>query len=136
MVKLNKKLWSFNTGCAIVGALIWLTSYVQNFPIPQFLSLNSPTSIAIYSTFILIVAVLFITAVILFLVKILLNIHCNDHTFWLVLPILCFLIFTAIMANILVFTMLSAAIPALLLILIKARKKKKRRIFDMEKALS
>lgn len=136
MVNLNKKLWSFNTGCAIVGAIIWLTSYVKTFSIPHFLSLNSPTSITIYTTLVLVIAVLFSTAVILFLVKTLLNIHCNDHTFWLVLPILCFLIFTAVMANILVFTMLSAAIPALVLILIKARKKKKRRIFDMEKALS
>lgn len=136
MVKLNKKLWSFNMGCSIVGALIWLTSYVKNIPIPQFLSLNSDTSVTIYTTFIIIIAALLVTAIILFLVKTLLNIQCNDHTFWLVLPILCFLVFTVVMANILIFTMLSAAIPSLLLILIKARKKKKRKIFDMEKALS
>lgn len=136
MVKLNKKLWSFNTGCTIVVALIWLTTYVKSLPIPELLSLNSPFSITIYTALALIISVLLVTAIILFLVKLLLNIACNDHTFWLILPILCFLVFTAVMANILVFTMLTAAIPALLLILIKARKKKKRRIFDIEKALN
>ncbi len=65
-----------------------------------------------------------------------LKVHSSEHTFWLVLPILSFLIMTAIVANVLVMTMMSAAIPALFVILVAARKPKERRIFDMKKALS
>lgn len=135
-MKLNKKLWSFIVGCFFAGSYVWLVSYTKTFPVPSFITIDSHTSFMLYRYFIIAILALILTACALLIMHNIMNIHANEHTFWLLLPILSFLIITAIFANILVYTMLSAAVPSLLLILARARKRKKRRIFDMEKALS
>ena len=136
MLRLNKKLWSFNVGCFASGSFIWLAELSHNIPIPNFILANKFISIGLYNSVVVCLVAALLT---LFLIGFMhkgLNVHSSEHTFWLVLPILTFLIMTAIVANVLVMTMMSAAIPALIVILWAARKKKERRIFDMEKAIS
>ena len=136
MPRLNKKLWSFNVGCFASGSFIWLAELSKELPVPHFVLSNSMISIGLYTSVVMFFsAALFTTCLIAFMHKGL-KVHSSEHTFWLVLPILSFLIMTSIVANVLVMTMMSAAIPALFVILVAARKPKERRIFDMKKALS
>lgn len=136
MPRLNKKLWSFNVGCFASGSFIWLAELSTELPVPHFVLSNSLISISLYTSVVMfITAALFTLCLITFMHKGL-KVHSSEHTFWLVLPILSFLIMTSIVANVLVITMMSAAIPALFVILVAARKPKERRIFDMKKALS
>lgn len=136
MPRLNKKLWSFNVGCFASGSFIWLAELSKNMPIPDFVLSNQLISIDFYNAIIICFAAILLTALLIGFMHKVLNVHSSEHTFWLVLPILTFLVMTAMVANMLVMTMMSAAIPALIIILCAARKKKERRIFDMEKALS
>ena len=136
MLRLNKKLWSFNVGCFASGSFIWLAELSHQLPIPDFVLSNHMINIEFYK-----VALMFFMAILVMITLLIimhkgLNVHSSEHTFWLVLPILSFLIMTVIVDNTLIMTMMVAAIPALFVILMAARKKKERRIFDMEKALS
>mgnify|MGYP000306621844 CR=1 FL=1 len=136
MPRLNKKLWSFNIGCIISGSFIWFAELMNTWPIPDFILSNQFISIDFYLILSLMGLSVLITAVLLAIMHHFLNIHSSEHTFFLVLPVLTFLILTSIVANVLIMTMLNAAIPALIIMLMAARKKKERRIFDMEKALN
>ncbi|MGJ8694279.1 MAG: hypothetical protein ACSHW0_17555 [Thalassotalea sp.] len=136
MPRLNKKLWSFNVGCIISGSFIWFADLSKSLPIPKFVLSNQVISIDLYFNFTVVCLAVLLTSLLMWVMKSMLNVHSSEHTFWLVLPILTFLILTAVVANVLIMTMLNAAIPALIVILFSARKKKERRIFDMEKALN
>lgn len=136
MPRLNKKLWSFNVGCFASGSFIWLAELSKELPVPHFVLSNSMISIGLYTSVVMFFSAALFTACLIAFMHKGLKVHSSEQTFWLVLPILSFLIMTAIVANVLVMTMMSAAIPALFVILVAARKPKERRIFDMKKALS
>lgn len=136
LLRLNKKLWSFNIGCIISGAFIALIDISQSLSIPNVVLSNVWFNLEVYYALVIFFSSVFVTGTLIFIMHFILNVHSNEHTFWLVFPILTFLIITAVFAKVLIFSMLNAAIPALILILAVARKKKERRIFDMKKALS
>lgn len=129
MLRLNKKLWSFNVGCIVSGAFIWLVGLSKELPIPQFILANKEISIELYTALMIAFSALFLSLILLFIMHHFLKVHSSEHTFWLVLPILAFLILTALVANSLVITMMYAAIPTLFVILLKARNKQERKIF-------
>lgn len=135
MVRLNKKLWSFNVGCIVSGAFIWLLDFSKSITPPDFIRENQYISHYSYSLFCIALLAVGVTTLLLMIMHNCLHVHSSEQTFWLVLPILSLLILTTIVANNLVMAMLAVAIPALLVILLAARRRKQRRIFDMEKAL-
>ena len=136
MLRLNKKLWSFNIGCLIAGSFIWLVGFSKTLPMLDVVLNTSTISIELYNLFVIAVSAFIISVIIITFMHKVLCIHSNEYTFWLVLPILSFLVLTSVVANMLMITMMSAAIPSLFVILFAARKRKERKIFDMKKALS
>lgn len=133
MLRLNKKLWSFIVGCLISRSFFEVVNNRYSIPIPNFAVSLSWFDFTLYYVLVLVLFSLIITGLLIMIMHYVMRIHSADYTFWLILPILFFLIFITVFANFLILAMLNVAIPSLILILIVARKKKKRRIFYEKK---
>lgn len=124
MIHINKKLWSFNFGCLIAGTFVWLVSFGISAPIfevfypyPHFILNYYAGVITALTTFLL-------TGVIVFIMRSFFKVCASDHTFWLALPSLGFIILAMIVKQSILITMLYAAFPALIVILTTAAMRK------------
>lgn len=133
LIKLNKKLWSFNIGCLITASFIGLVGASDVMPIPELLLSYTWFDITLFHILFIALISLAITTSLVMVMHYAMRIHSTEHTFWLVIPILTFLVFISVFANTLILSMLNAAIPSLILIFSFARKKKPRRIFYEKK---
>jgi hypothetical protein len=114
MVNINKKLWSFNFGCLIAGTFFWLISFGVSAPIfevfydyPNFILHYYSSAVTAFSAFLL-------TSVIIFIMGYFFNVCASEHTFWLILPSLGFIILAMLFSQSILITMLYAAFPALI----------------------
>jgi len=120
VIYINKKLWSFNFGCLIAGTFVWLVSFGISAPIfevfyayPHFLLNYYAGAVTAFTAF-------FITGMIIFIMRSLFKVCASEHTFWLALPSLGFIILAMLVQQSILITMLYAAFPALIVILITA----------------
>lgn len=120
MFEVNKKLWSFNFGCLIAGSLVWLVHLGNLAPVPSILHPHTDFILDYYPGS--------ITAISAFLVSLLLLIFmhkgfklcASDHTFWLLLPTLCFIALTLLIAQFMISSIMFAAIPSLFVLTFSA----------------
>ncbi|TWX59426.1 hypothetical protein [Colwellia hornerae] len=120
MVSINKKLWSFNFGCLIAGTFFWLVSFGVSAPIsevfhsyPHFILNYHAGVVTAFTAFLL-------TGAIIFIMRSFFNVCASEHTFWLMLPSLGFIILAILFSQSILITMLYAAFPALIVMLSSA----------------
>ena len=105
MFDVNKKLWSFNFGCLLAGSLVWLVQIGHLAPVP-----GSVTAIT---------ASLVSLSLLVFMHKGF-RLCASEHTFWLLLPMLCFICLTLLIAPYMLFTLMFAAMPILFILMLSA----------------
>jgi hypothetical protein len=117
VVNINKKLWSFNFGCLIAGTFVWLVSFGISAPIfevfysyPHFVLNYYAGAVTAFTAFLL-------TGVIVFIMRSFFKVCASEHTFWLVLPSLGFILLAMLVRQSVLITMLYAASPALIVIM-------------------
>ena len=92
MVNINKKLWSFNFGCLIAGTFVWLVSFGVSAPIFEVFHSYPNFILDYYSGTVTAFAAFFLTGVIIFIMRSLFKVCASEHTFWLALPSLGFIV--------------------------------------------
>ena len=120
MLKVNKKLWSFNFGCLIAFSFVWLVSFGNTAPVPEVLHPHPFFILDYYSGLVTAVSAIMITALIVIVMGKGFNLCASEHPFWLILPSLCFIALTTLSAFELLNSMLFAVIPALFVMVITA----------------
>jgi len=120
VVNINKKLWSFNFGCLIAGTFVWLVSFVVSAPIFEVFHSYPDFILDYYSGTVTAFAAFLLTGVIIFIMRSFFKVCASEHTFWLALPSLGFIVLAMLVRQSVLITMLYAAFPALIVILLAA----------------
>jgi len=120
LLSINKKLWSFNFGCLIAGSFGWLVSVGATAPVPEVLHPHPMFIIDYYSGLVTGCSAFMLTALAIIVMGKGFKICTSEHTFWLMLPSLSFLALTTISAFEFLPSMLYAAIPSLVLVIVAA----------------
>jgi hypothetical protein len=118
---LNKKLWSCLVGCFIASSFIWNVDFAFKMSLPNFLAEYAFITLTTFHASLIIISSCVFTLSTIFLMQKMLHISCDEYTFWLIWPILLFVILTSIVANNLIYSIVLAAVPALTIILLSAR---------------
>lgn len=116
MEKRNKKFWSLLFGCLLANCYLWLVQVGRQIDIPS--SFHGHTDFVV-NYYPLAVTALFsgaLTWLVIILMDKLFSLRVSDHILWLVLPTLSFIIFTSFTALSMLPAILSAALPALLVL--------------------
>lgn len=112
----NKKLWSFIVGCILCSTYLWLVEIGLNAQVPTSLYGDAKFIVSLYPMLVTSsLAILLSIALVLFMPK-LAKIRASDHLFWLIIPSLSFLCFSAATNHVLFLPMLSAALPTIAII--------------------
>ena len=132
MLNVNKKLWSFIIGLLMTVAFVWLVSIANSMPVPSFLASTPATLTAYYSELVTILLSIAFTFMTIVLMRQLFDLCPSDHPFWLFLPVCVFVLGLFVANHVLLFTLLCAAIPAILLLSVRywTQRFKQRRIFS------
>jgi hypothetical protein len=120
LLKVNKKLWSFNFGCLIAFSFVWLVSFGNTAPVPEVLHPHPFFILDYYSGLVTAVSAIMITALLVIIMGKGFNLCASEHPFWLILPSLCFIALTTLSAFELLASMLFAVIPALMVMVTTA----------------
>lgn len=120
MLKVNKKLWSFNFGSLIAFSFVWLVSFGNTAPVPEVLHPHPFFILDYYSGLVTAASAVMMTALIVIIMGKGFNLCASEHPFWLILPSICFIVITTLSAFELLSSMLFAVIPALLVMTITA----------------
>ncbi|MEW6990071.1 hypothetical protein AADZ91_05210 [Colwelliaceae bacterium 6441] len=118
MLKVNKKLWSFNIGSLIAFSFVWLVAFGNTVPVPEFLHPHPFFILDYYSGLVTAISAVMLTLLAVIIMGKGLNLCTSEHPFWLILPTLCTLVLTSVSAFEMVSHMLYAALPALFVMLI------------------
>ena len=133
MFQVNKKLWSFNFGCIIASSYLWLVNWAQVAPVPEILHYNHEFIAVYYAGMVSAIGASLLTVITIIVMAKGFDICSSDYTFWFLLPSLCLLMLTAIASFSVLPSMLSAALPALAVMITTAftcrLNKRKRMIF-------
>jgi hypothetical protein len=113
----NKKLWSLNFGCLIAGTFVWLASVGTSAPVLELFYTHPNFIIDYYSGLVTAILAIVSTLLIIVLMFRVFRICVSDHTFWLILPSLLFLILSLSAGQ---FMLLYAELPALFIIFMVA----------------
>ena len=112
-VKINKKLWSLIFGCLIAGSFVWLISFGNSAPAPDFLHSYPHFILDFYPAIITAVMASIITLTVMVLMAKSFSVCASDHPFWLIIPSVTFVGITFFASKLMLASMLSAALPAL-----------------------
>ena len=99
MFEVNKKLWSFNFGCLIAGSLIWLVHIGNLAPVPSILHPHTDFILDYYPGSVTAITASILSLVLLVFMHKGFKLCASEHTFWLLLPTLCFIILTLLIAS-------------------------------------
>ena len=116
MLKVNKKLWSFNFGCLIAFSFMYLVSFGNTAPVPEILHPHPFFILDYYSGLVTACSAIMLTALIVIIMGKGFKICSSEHPFWLILPSMCFLALTTVSAFEMLNTMLYAVLPSLIVI--------------------
>lgn len=120
MFNVNKKLWSFNFGCLIAGSLVWLVHLGNLAPVPSILHPHTDFILDYYPGIVTAITAILTSFLLLVLMHKGFKLCASEHTFWLLLPTLCFVTLTLLIGPFLFLTILYAAIPTLFILLVSA----------------
>lgn len=113
MFEVNKKLWSFNFGCLIAGSLIWLVHIGNLAPVPSILHPHTDFILDYYPGSVTAITASIVSLLLLVFMHKGFKLCASEHTFWLLLPILCFISLTLLIAQFMLPAIMFAAIPSL-----------------------
>jgi len=113
MFEVNKKLWSFNFGCLIAGSLVWLVHIGNLAPVPSILHPHTDFILDYYPGSITAITASIASLILLILMRKGFKLCASEHTFWLLLPTLCFISLTLLIAQFIFSALMFAAIPTL-----------------------
>lgn len=113
MFEVNKKLWSFNFGCLIAGSLIWLVHIGNLAPVPSILHPHTDFILDYYPGSITAISAFFVSLALLLFMHKGFKLCASEHTFWLLLPTLCFITLTLLIAQFMLSAIMFAAVPTL-----------------------
>lgn len=120
IMKVNKKLWSFIFGCLIAASFVWLISFGKNAAVLEFFHQYPDFVIDYYALTVTAVATVGVTFIIIFIMNWIFNVCTSEHPFWLILPSVTFIFLTLFTSKLMLASMLSAAIPALTVLVFTA----------------
>ena len=118
MLKVNKKLWSFNFGALIAFSFMWLVSFGESAPVPEILHPHPLFIIDYFAGIVTACSAIMLTLLIVIVMGKGFNICTSEHPFWLILPSVCFVVLTAISAFEMLSTLLYAVLPAVIVLVI------------------
>jgi hypothetical protein len=124
VVNINKKLWSFNFGCLIAGTFVWLVSFGVSAPIFEVFYSYPDFILNYYSGTVTAFTAFMLTGAIIFMMRNLFKVCASEHTFWLALPSLVFIVLAMLVRQSVLITMLYAAFPALIVIIVTGMAKR------------
>ena len=99
MFEVNKKLWSFNFGCLIAGSLIWLVHIGNLAPVPSILHPHTDFILDYYPGSVTAITASIVSLLLLVFMHKGFKLCASEHTFWLLLPTLCFITLTLLIAQ-------------------------------------
>ena len=115
-MNVNKKLWSFIFGCLIAASFVWLISLGKSFDVIEYFHQSPEFVVDYYALMITAIATAFLTLFIVLIMKWVFNLLPREHPFWLILPSLTFVGLSFFTSKLMVVSILSAAIPALIVL--------------------
>ncbi len=115
-MNVNKKLWSFIFGCLIAASFVWLLSLGKSFDVIEYFHQYPEFVVDYYALMITAIATAFLTLFIVLIMKWVFNLLPREHPFWLILPSLTFVGLSFFTSKLMVVSILSAAIPALIVL--------------------
>lgn len=131
MFNINKKLWSFNFGCLIAGSLVWLVHVGNLAPVPSILHPHTDFILDYYPGSITALSASIVSIFMLIFMHKAFQLCASEHTFWLLLPTLCFLSLTLLIGQFMFTSIMFAAVPILTVLISSAilfRLKKRHKI--------
>ncbi|ASP46498.1 hypothetical protein B5D82_01135 [Cognaticolwellia beringensis] len=120
MFKVNKKLWSFNFGCLIAGSLVWLVHIGNLAPVPSILHPHTDFILDYYPGSITAISASIVSLFMLFFMHKGFKLCASEHTFWLLLPTLCFITLTLLIGQFMFSSIMFAAVPILFVLSVSA----------------
>ncbi len=120
MFEVNKKLWSFNFGCLIAGSLIWLVHIGNLAPVPSILHPHTDFILDYYPGSVTAITASIVSLLLLVFMHKCFKLCASEHTFWLLLPTLCFITLTLLIAQFMLPAIMFAAIPSLFILTFSA----------------
>lgn len=120
MFAVNKKLWSFNFGCLMAGLLVWLVDLGNVAPVPSVLHPHPDFILDYYPGAVTAIIASLVSLLLLVVMRKAFKLCASDHTFWLLLPTLCFISLTLLIAQFMFSAIMFAAIPALFILMFSA----------------
>ena len=120
MFKVNKKLWSFNFGCLIAGSLVWLVHLGNWAPVPSILHPHTDFMLDYYPGAVTAITASIISILLLFFMHKGFKLCASEHTFWLLLPTMCFISLTLLMGQFMFSALMFAAMPILFILVSSA----------------
>ena len=115
-MNVNKKLWSFIFGCLIAASFVWLISLGKSFDVIEYFHQYPEFVVDYYALMITAIATAFLTLFIVLIRKWVFNLLPREHPFWLILPSITFVGLSFFTSKLMVVSILSAAIPALIVL--------------------
>ena len=115
-MNVNKKLWSFIFGCLIAASFVWLISLGKSFDVIEYFHQYPEFVVDYYALMITAIATAFLTLFIVLIMKWVFNLLPREHPFWLILPSLTFVGLSFFTSKLMVVSILSAAISALIVL--------------------
>ncbi|WP_286265740.1 hypothetical protein [Thalassotalea atypica] len=114
MSRNNNKFWTLIFGAILANSYVWLVNVGASTPVPELFHSYTAFVVDFYSP--LVTALLSILLVIMISLIMLkgFKICVSEHILWLFWPSIGFLVFTSVTASALLFSILHAAIPALM----------------------
>jgi hypothetical protein len=119
-MNVNKKLWSFIFGCLISGSFVWLISFGKSANVIEYFHKYPEFVIDYYALMVTAIATTFLTLFIIFIMKFAFNLLPREHPFWLIIPSVMFIFLTIFTSKLMFLSMLSAAVPALVVLVLAA----------------
>lgn len=120
MFKVNKKLWSFNFGCLLAGSLVWLVQLGNLAPVPSVLHPHTDFILDYYPGSVTAITASITSLLLLIFMRKSFKLCASEHTFWLLLPTLCFITLALLIAQFMVSAILFAAVPSLMVLMFSA----------------
>lgn len=127
----KNKFWSLIFGAILANSYIWLIEFGSLAPVPEALQPHAGFIFEFYSPLVTAILSALLAGVLSFIMLKAFNVCVSEHILWLFWPTLGFIVFTAFTANILIASVLQAAIPALMMLslIYYVRKRQQFRLF-------
>jgi hypothetical protein len=128
----KNKFWSLVFGAILANSYVWLIEFGVSAPVPEALHQHPSFIFEFYSPMVTACLSALLAGVLSFIMLKAFDVCVSEHILWLFWPTLGFIVFTAFTANILIASVLQAAIPAMFMLslIYYVRKRQQFRMFQ------